>query len=338
MVTIHVIKMTHASGEMLEAYRETGVSSDIVEPVDFEGRARSQHHSLRIVLDLLSQNPNMPILYDNLPCQVGSKQLTESINDLFPDGLPQQFEDLTSGQKEYLTNYGLPGFLLGTGKISRLFPDSMQVYSSSADSLNVFSGRGDKAVQREYMALNRALWAASSQGLNEAIVIYGRGHDFDMEKCFHGKVKLKIHETEGLLDHPYWQGAAVSFRAHHQTLIEGKEKCLTLKRNGRLLDKVAPERDVTCDNALLFVPVEPALKPKYINDANFFAAQPETFQRQNTPNEMDGYIIGGTALVACGVLAYGFGLFKRCFGKQEQTEKSEEKIPKNQYMSKQKRN
>lgn len=117
------------------------------------------------------------------------------ILEAFPEGLPQQFKDLTPHQKTVLRESHAGFVLLYLGHVDRLYPSATEETMDSTGQelmvLNLFNKSHDEKTfeKMEQDILKLAKEAASESKANNVhiLLILGGGHDFDARVSAHRK-------------------------------------------------------------------------------------------------------------------------------------------------------
>lgn len=146
----------------------------------------------------LTQNPNIPVivesLYDNIDCINSSDMCNVTKNFIFPQGLPDNFNQLTFLQKKFLYEEGAATTLVYMGilpivykSIDKEFSDKIDAEAEqlSYEELYQKVTTDDDFGNRENFALdNAALVAEAVYGIsneNKIFIIFGGAHDFKNE-------------------------------------------------------------------------------------------------------------------------------------------------------------
>lgn len=146
----------------------------------------------------LAHNNNTPVvlesLYDNINCENSSEMCAVTKEVVFPDGLPNSFEDLSYAQKVMLYEYGATITLTYMGVLPQTYPS---IDSDSSDKIDAEARKlsyeelylkvttTEDFGNREHFALDNAKLAAqdhygsSTQG--KVFIVFGAAHDFRKE-------------------------------------------------------------------------------------------------------------------------------------------------------------
>ncbi|MCT4635112.1 MAG: hypothetical protein N4A31_02540 [Rickettsiales bacterium] len=137
----------------------------------------------------LERNNDIPVvsesLYDNINCENSSEMCAVTKQYIFPNGLPDSFEQLTHVQKAMLYEYGAAITLTYAGVLPKTYPS---IDKDNSDKIDNDFSKGiynDIFSTREKFAIENAKLAAqdyyddSTQG--KVFIIFGGAHDFSKE-------------------------------------------------------------------------------------------------------------------------------------------------------------
>ena len=192
MTDIIVIHNVHPSPQLKEAVRQGNIPAHLSKA--YEAVAQSAHAtSLEIIKNI--KDRSTPVINEN---DIGFKRSDLSwLNRIevmmaFAQGIPNDFNDLTKLQKQYLVGWGAPKVLAALGEIesvsSNFYTIKHTQYFFNKSEKAFLQGMKDKleivSQEREIITLLRAQQLCKESASGAPIIVFGASHDFEKTaKC-----------------------------------------------------------------------------------------------------------------------------------------------------------
>lgn len=143
-----------------------------------EDVSQSQYKVAKIIL----KNPQAVIVdedqYKDLtPKDRENNRFVPLTQQIFPQGLPDKYSFLKPVQKEFLAKIGGVTTHFYLGNLTYIYKSASEQEARRINS-GIAIGRWDLVISREKLAISWAKQAALKANKQEALIVYGAGHDF----------------------------------------------------------------------------------------------------------------------------------------------------------------
>lgn len=194
---------------------------------EYEWIARSQFENAHQILE----HPHAALIVEGITEKITrrdvkkEKLLMERARFLFPQGIPENFDDLSFSQRNFLANTGAAQTLLYLGKIHEILPaysakEEARIFNEVAEirsRLNL-KGKSGYHIPRIYELVfteRERLTAQSAQkagkNYDEVLIIYGAAHDFSDDF-----LDLNLHNAFARISTPQISNLPRDAREHIQ--------------------------------------------------------------------------------------------------------------------------
>jgi|LauGreDrversion4_2_1035121.scaffolds.fasta_scaffold380560_1 hypothetical protein len=149
--------------------------------------------SQMLLADFIKSHPGLPVLteglYEDQKFDESCSMMSSAMKTVFPEGIPDKFEDLTELQKDVLYDYGAARVLFFLQTIPAIYKS---IHKDECEKIDREIEAGHYSLifhARETEAISCVIEAARGTGQEGVILIFGGAHDFG-EKCKAGGIEL----------------------------------------------------------------------------------------------------------------------------------------------------